>query len=128
MKKGNGKSELALQAEKLAKDCTAFAEQMSQERGCLDVISEITSLALSNIKFIHIHLGFYAHTSAFCVSVNSREDSYEVAETVLLYGKTVYLDRNSFEDDATPLQQLLEIEDKLLELIAEAKDKLEAAA
>ncbi|WEM43494.1 hypothetical protein PTW35_06800 [Photobacterium sp. DA100] len=128
MKKGNGKSELALQAEKLAKDCTAFAEQMSQERGCLDVINEITSLALSNIKLIHIHVGFHAHTEEFDVQVNSVDNRYEVGESIHLYRESLYLDRNRFEDDATPLQQLLEIEDKLLELIAEAKDKLEAAA
>jgi len=35
---------------------------------------------------------------------------------------------NRVDGDTPPLTQLLELEDKLLELIAEAKDKLEVAA
>lgn len=61
MKQGTGKSDLARQAEALAKDCAAFAEQLKQERGCLDVINEIVDLAVTNTKYIHINPDYQAH-------------------------------------------------------------------
>ncbi len=45
-----------------------------------------------------------------------------------IHTKRINLAMNCVDDDTPPLSQLLELEDKLLELIAEAKDKTEVSA
>lgn len=95
----------------------------ARERKCRDVILGITELSIDNHEIIHIHISYYPHVNGFWVSVNPSDETYENSQQEEFFRSHVSLSLNRFEDNATPLQQLLEIEDKLLALIAEAKDK-----
>ncbi|MGF1717861.1 hypothetical protein L4D08_23655 [Photobacterium chitinilyticum] len=128
MDKLHNASELRQQARKLASECTDFAKQLMKEGELEDVIGEIFNLSCANKELIHIHVFYQPHVDEFLVQVCAADNSYKADESVILYHDSVYLNRNRFEDDTPPLVQLLEIEDKLLELIAEAKDKAEVAA
>lgn len=127
MKQRTVKSHLLQQAEALAKDCTAFAESLKQKRDCQDVVLQIIQLAMMNKDVIHIHADYEAHVDLLSVRVLDVETDYDGIQSYI-HRVDISLTRNRYEDDATPLTQLLELEDKLLELIAEAKDKLEVAA
>jgi hypothetical protein len=127
MKQGTVKSHLLQQAEALAKDCTAFAESLKQKRDCQDVVLQIIQLAMMNKEVIHIFVHYEAHVDLLTVRVRDVETDYDGMQSCI-HRVDISLTRNRYEDDATPLTQLLELEDKLLELIAEAKDKLEVAA
>ncbi|WP_415720312.1 hypothetical protein [Photobacterium ganghwense] len=105
-----------------------FAEDVSN-RNCHDVILGIVELGLVNRDVIQIHATWDPNCCSFYLSVFPLEQVWSTgAEIVRLLKADVYIDRNRYEDDATPLQQLLELEDKLLELIADAKDKAEVKA
>lgn len=127
MKQGTVKSHLLQQAEALAKDCTAFAKSLKQKRDCQDVVLQIIQLAMMNKDVIHIHAHYEAHVDLLSVRALDVETDYDGIQSNI-HRVDISLTRNRYEDDATPLTQLLELEDKLLELIAEAKDKLEVAA
>lgn len=104
------------------------AEDVSN-RNCHDVILGIVELAMVNRDVIQIHAGWNPSCCRFGLDVYPLDQVWlEGVEIVSLFRAVVYIDRNRCEDDATPLQQLLEIEDKLLELIADAKDKAEVMA
>ncbi|MGF1704142.1 hypothetical protein L4D09_28040 [Photobacterium makurazakiensis] len=124
MEQGIVKSDLALKAEALAKNCEAFAEKLRQERDCQDVVMQIMQLAMMNKDVIHIFVDYQVHVDSLTVRVLDAETDYE-ANQDYIHRVDISLTRNRYENDATPLTQLLELEDKLLELIAEAKDKLE---
>lgn len=104
------------------------AEEVSN-RNCHDVILGIVELALVNRDVIQIHAGWNPSCCRFGLDVYPLDQVWrEGVGTVKLLCAVVYIDINRCEDDATPLQQLLELEDKLLELIADAKDKAEVKA
>jgi len=127
MEQGTGKSDLARQAEALAKDCAAFAESLKQKRDCQDVVLQIMQLALMNKDVIHIFVDYQAHADLLTVRVIGTETDYQKPH-VCIHREDVWLSSPRLEGDVTPLEQLLAFEDKLLELIAEAKDKAEVAA
>ncbi|UXI00454.1 hypothetical protein [Photobacterium sp. TY1-4] len=95
----------------------------ARERKCRDVILGITELSIDNHEIIHIHTQYSPHVNGFCVYVYPITEEYVDIEIAPFFRVDFSLNRNRFEDNATPLQQLLELEDKLLALIAEAKDK-----
>ncbi|PSW05659.1 hypothetical protein [Photobacterium lipolyticum] len=123
MEQGTVKSHLLQQAEALAKDCTTFAESLRQERDCHDVMLGIMQLAMVNKGIIDIHAQYVPHTDSFTGFVVESDSSYQADTVVWIYSFDV-----NFSFDKNPLQMLLEVEDKLLELIADAKDKAEVAA
>lgn len=127
MKQGTVKSHLLQQAEALAKDCTAFAESLKQQRDCQDVVLQIMQLAMMNKDVIHIHVDYHAHVDVLGVCVQEAETDYQIQQG-FIHKQRIHQLMNRVEGDTPPLTQLLELEDKLLELIAEAKDKLEVAA
>lgn len=95
----------------------------ARERKCRDVILGITELAIDNHEIIYIHTNYSPHVNGFVVYVYPITEEYVDIESAPIFRVDVQLTLNRFEDNATPLQQLLEAEDKLLALIAEAKDK-----
>lgn len=104
------------------------AEDVSN-RNCHDVILGIVELAMVNRDVIQVHAGWNPSCCSFDLNVYPLDQVWrEGVGTRRLLCTAVYIDRNRCEDDATPLQQLLALEDKLLELIAEAKDKAEVKA
>lgn len=105
------------------------SEEEVSNRNCHDVILGIVELALVNRDVIQIHAGWNPSCCRFGLDVYPLDQVWrEEVEIVSLFRAVVYIDRNRCEDNATPLQQLLELEDKLLELIADAKDKAEVMA
>ncbi|MDX1300921.1 hypothetical protein [Photobacterium sp.] len=128
MEQGTVKSHLLQQAEALAKYSRALANSLIQERDCHDVMLGIMQLAMVNKDVIHIHVRFFAHINDIYVSVNPVNNSYKISETINVYAEIISLNPEHYNDDSSPLTRLLELEDKLLELIAEAKDKAEVAA
>lgn len=113
-------------AEKLAKDSNQLATNLRASeatRDCQDVMLEIMQLAMVNKDIINIHAEFSPSADGFFVNVVEVGSSYKADEVEWIYNRSV-----SFENDNNPLQAMLEIEDKLLELIADAKDKAEVAA
>lgn len=127
MKQRTVKSHLLQQAEALAKDCTAFAESLKQKRDCQDVVLQIIQLAMMNKDVIHIHADYHPHVDVLYVCVQDAKTDYKNQQESI-HTKRIDLLMNCADGDTPPLSQLLELEDKLLELIAEAKDKLEVAA
>lgn len=95
-------------------------------RDCCSVAQGILQLALENQDAIHIHLAFCAHVNWIRVRVHLpiAIDGHDDP----IIEDFISLESNRHEDDATPLAQLLELEDKLVDLIAEAKDRLELVA
>lgn len=105
------------------------SEEDVSNRNCHDVILGIMELAMVNRDVIQIHAGWNPSCCSFDLNVYPLDQVWrEGVGTRRLLCTAVYIDRNRYEDDATPLQQLLALEDKLLELIADAKDKAEVKA
>ncbi|WP_281222098.1 hypothetical protein [Photobacterium sanguinicancri] len=98
------------------------------ERKVQDVVLGIMQLAMMNHEVIHIHVRYSSHINNFNLCVYPISASYVATIREELFDIDISMNRNRFEDGATPLQQLLELEDKLLELIAEAKDNAGVAA
>lgn len=116
-------------AEQLVKDSDQLATNLRASeatRDCQDVMLEIMQLAMVNKEVIDIGTSYSAVHDTATISVvkkgGYKECNYENAP-YLLY-ETVFLSEGFSE----PLKELLDIEDKLLELIADAKDKAEVAA
>ncbi|KDM89718.1 hypothetical protein [Photobacterium galatheae] len=127
MKTTQRKSELVIRAEELANKCEAFAKSLKPLSDCEEVVLEILRLAMLNREVIHIFPSYYPHVNDFDITVLPKTESYASASQHKLYENSVKLvDCNGKSDSA--LKALLAIEDKLLELIAEAKDKQEVAA
>ncbi|KLV07989.1 hypothetical protein C9I92_15185 [Photobacterium ganghwense] len=97
-----------------------FIEQENQHRECLDVIQEIMGLAISHHQIIKILVEFLPYTAQFSVRAFDINWQSQVVSGND-YEAKFYLNRNRIKDNATPLQQLLDIEDDLIELVAEAK-------
>jgi hypothetical protein len=85
-------------------------EQASAAR----LVAAITELSILNADVIHIHASFHAHTNAFEVRVNSAATDYRKP--------TVMLREHMSLDKAWALEQLKNLEDKLIDLVAAAKD------
>ncbi|MGF1761025.1 hypothetical protein L4D76_24495 [Photobacterium sagamiensis] len=109
------------------KTALEMLEDVRTSRNCHDVVLQIMQLAMMNKDVIEINVRYQCNVDYVDVRVYLAGTEYG-REQSPIYKSNVYLDRNSFEDDTPPLTQLLRIEDKLLELIAEAKDKAEVAA
>lgn len=111
------------------KTALEILQEIRAERNCQDVILGIVQLAMVNREVIHIHSWYAAHFNSFTVRVWPASETYqEDIESKMLLNEEIWLSHARFKDRISPLQRLLEIEDKLLEMIAEAKDKAEAAA
>lgn len=80
-----------------------------------DAVNAITTLAMLDCNVIHIHISFHAHTNAFEVRVNSAGTDYKKPSVML--SEYIYLDK------AWALEQLKTLEDKLIDLVAQAKDE-----
>ena len=116
-------------AEQLAKESGQLAADLRKSestRNCQDVVLQIMQLAMMNHEVIEIFCDYNSDCNMFHVCAENkgelRANDYKSAQKLLT--ERVYF--NSFSEN--PLITLLEIEDKLLELIADAKDKAEVAA
>ena len=101
---------------------TAQEIKNDTKRNCQDVVLGIMQLAMECHDDIEITAYYLSGTKSFIVRAYERSCDKEH------YNSSAYLDINCVETGKTPLQKLLEIEDKLLDLIAEAKDNAEVAA
>ena len=97
------------------------------KRNCQDVVLGIMQLAMMNKGVIEINVRYQSNVDEIGVRVYPSGTEYD-GDQSSIYKSNVYLDIHSFEGDTPPLTNLLIIEDKLLELIAEAKDNAEVTA
>ncbi len=116
-------------AEKLAKDSNQLATNLRASeatRDCQNVMLEIMQLAMVNKEVIDIGTSYSAVHDTVSISVVKMGDYkvYNYENVPYLLYENVFLSDGFSE----PLKELLDIEDKLLELIADAKDKAEVAA
>jgi len=85
-----------------------------QQKIC-EMVSAITGLAILNHDVIHIHVDYAAHIQSLAIEVYPAQTVYRG------HPAATFRQRISFRRD-NPLEQLKTLEDKLIDLIAEAKD------
>ncbi|MGF1689437.1 hypothetical protein L4C36_22715 [Photobacterium japonica] len=92
------------------------------QRNCHDAMLGIMQLAMLNHDVLYIHANYSPNANCFDINAAPLGCRYEQSSDYI-YTFSVYVD---LDEDA--LEQILAAEDKLIELIAEAKDKVEVAA
>jgi hypothetical protein len=85
-----------------------------QQKIC-EMVSAITGLAILNHDVIHIHVDYVAHTQWLAIEVYPGKTVYRG------HPAPIFRERISLKRD-NPVEQLKTLEDKLIDLIAEAKD------
>lgn len=86
------------------------------DKSLCSMVSDITDLAVLSVDVIHIEVTFSAHIKELQVKVFDVNTNY-FGIYRQAFGRSVYLDAK------TAPEQLLALEDKLIELVADAKDK-----
>ncbi|MBD8515189.1 hypothetical protein IFO68_21140 [Photobacterium sp. CAU 1568] len=102
--------------------------QEQENHNCQSVIAGIMELIVSNSQYVNGFVNYNGYFSQFDVTVNTHHIVDGARESVNLLKEQVYLHRNRYSDNATPLAQLLALEDKLIEVIANEMDKCEVPA
>ena len=85
-------------------------------RAICSMVSAITELAMVSRDVLHIEVKFSAHINELEVKAFDAKTDY-MASHHRLFGRSVYL------DSANALDALKQLEDELIDLIADAKDK-----
>ncbi|MEI8594009.1 hypothetical protein [Photobacterium sp. Hal280] len=109
------------QAEALAVDSEELAAAV-RNRSCHDIALGIMQLAMECKDVLHIHMDYSPHVdelSLYVRPVTTRYLDGEVKDR--LFKRSFYFQRDGIKD-------LLAIEDKLIELVAEARDQAEVQA
>lgn len=91
------------------------------EQDICGMVSAIMNLALLSVDVLHIDVNYAANLKDFQVKVFDKNTDY-MGPYRQKFGRAVYLDSNIACD------QLKALEDKLIELIAEARDVAEVTA
>jgi len=84
------------------------------EQSVFNMVNSIMTLAMLNCDVLHIHASYSAHVKVFQVRVNPANTNYEFQS--VLINELIYL------DEPKAFEQLQELEDALIELVADAKD------
>jgi len=101
-------------------NCVPTVHRKDDRKIC-DSVTAITTLAIVSADDIHIEVTFSAHIKELQVKVFDVNTNYfDIYRQA--FGRSVYLDAK------TAPEQLSALEDKLIELIADAKDKAMGAA
>ncbi|NAW86587.1 hypothetical protein, partial [Photobacterium halotolerans] len=112
---------LAEQAETLAMDSEKLAEAI-RNRSVQDVALGIMQLAMECTDVIHVRVEYAPHVDWLYVSVHPVNSRYEAdCQDTMLF-------EHRFKFERDDIKNLLAIEDKLIELIAEARDNAEVQA
>ncbi|WP_330959043.1 hypothetical protein [Photobacterium sp. 53610] len=105
----------------LAMDSEKLAEAI-RNRSVQDVALGILQLAMECRDVLHVFVWYVAHVRSLDIQVYSKDTIYvEGMGKVRLLEETFNFKRDDIKD-------LLAIEDKLIELVAEARDKAEVVA
>lgn len=89
-------------------------DSRSDEQSVFNMVNSIMTLAMLNCDVLHIQASYSAHVKAFQVRVNPASTNYEFPS--VQFKEHIYLDKpKAFE-------KLQELEDALIELVADAKD------
>ncbi|EHR1162089.1 hypothetical protein KS876_001090 [Vibrio parahaemolyticus] len=118
----------------LASDSGQHAEQVHEvakqfaDREIHAVIHSIMVLAVSNQDVLHVWFNFSAHVNT--LEVDARPipigaDKYDSSSERFLYER-VHLDNEFADSEGDALTNLLAIEDKLIDLVAEAREAKDA--
>lgn len=79
-----------------------------------DMVNSISALAMLNCDVLHIHTSYAAHVQVFDVRVQPADTDY--ANPKMVFHERIRLDKPK------SLEQLKNLEDLLIELVADAKD------
>lgn len=109
------------QAKALAMDSETLAEAI-RNRSVQDVALGIMQLGMESKDVIHVRVEYAPHVDWLYVSVRPVDSRYETG-----YQDTILFDHR-FKFNRDDIKDLLAIEDKLIELIAEARDNTEVLA
>jgi hypothetical protein len=91
-----------------------------EETAICNMVNAITTLALLNAKILHISVFYEPHCADLNIKVFKVDTNY-FGIYKAIFRRCVHLDQS------TSLQQLKTLEDDLIELVAEAMDKLMGA-
>lgn len=119
----------AISPEALKDEAKSILDQVSKRQES-DVINTLVNLALANFDVIEITIDICGHHNQLNVQVVKLGDmvKHQYQNVPRLLNETVYLDGFSYQEGVTVLDKLLQLEDKLIDLIAEAREASETIA
>ena len=102
---------------------------IEQSRTEAELLHQIMSLAIENHALLGITVRYSSNYHEFEIQVIEKGSSSQLEHRHVprLFHEHIYLG-NRFERLGDSFEKLLSVEDKLIDLISEAKDKQEAAA
>ncbi|WP_375750922.1 hypothetical protein [Vibrio sp. HN007] len=99
------------------------SEERINQRQELEVINTIMGLAKDNTDVLHIFLSYRAHLDQLEVCVHPADLDYLTQVRITLLWSEVWLNNKNESKVGKSLDNLLKLEDELIELIAEAREK-----
>ena len=112
--------------EALENEAQNILEQVSKRQES-DVINTLVNLALANRDVLEISIDISIHNSVVHIYAVKLGDmkKYQYNNVPRLLSECVWLNESDYEEGVTVLDKLLQVEDKLIDLIAEAREASE---
>ncbi len=119
----------AISPEALEDEAQNILDQISKRQES-DVINTLVNLALANRDVLEISVEISPHSSMVHVDVVKLGDmrKHQYKNVPRLLNENVWLNESNYEEGVTVLDTLLKLEDKLIDVIAEAREEAEVKA